>query len=41
MPRQTVMESKLILAHDLAEAMFTGGPDDLAVIHVEAPAAFD
>jgi hypothetical protein len=36
-PRQVVTDSRLILAHDLVEAILTGGPGDRAVLHLVAP----
>ena len=38
-PRQTVMEVKTLLAHDIVEATLTGGPGDRAVLHLIAPDA--
>ena len=39
MPRESVAESRTILAHDIVEGLLTGGPGDRAVLHLVAPAA--
>ncbi len=38
-PRQTIMEGVLLVPGELAEGIMTGGPGDLAVIDLMAPAA--
>lgn len=38
-PRQVVMEGKLLLVGELAEAILPGGPGDVAVLSFDAPVA--
>lgn len=38
-PRQVIMENQTLVPGELVEGIMTGGPQDVAVIHVEAPAA--
>ena len=37
-PRQVIMEGQTLVPGELVEGIMTGGPEDVAVIHVEAPA---
>jgi hypothetical protein len=39
MPRQIIMENQALVPGELVEGIMTGGPDDYAVIHLEAPVA--
>lgn len=39
LPRQTIMEGVLLVPGELVEGIMTGGPGDLAVIDLMAPAA--
>lgn len=36
-PRQTIMETQSLQPSELVEGIMTGGPNDLALIHLEAP----
>lgn len=36
-PRQTIMETQSLVPTELVEGIMTGGPNDLALIHLEAP----
>ena len=36
-PRQTIMETQSLQPGELVEGVMTGGPNDLALIHLEAP----
>lgn len=36
-PRQTIMEMQTLQPGQLVEGVLTGGPNDLALIHLEAP----
>ncbi|MBL9019385.1 MAG: hypothetical protein JNL83_34675 [Myxococcales bacterium] len=36
-PRQTIMETQTLQPSELVEGIMTGGPSDLALIHLEAP----
>jgi hypothetical protein len=36
-PRQTIMETQTLVPTELVEGIMTGGPNDLALIHLEAP----
>jgi hypothetical protein len=38
-PRQVIMENQALQPGELVEGIMTGGPGDLAVLHLEAPAA--
>lgn len=38
-PRQVIMENQTLVPGELVEGIMTGGPSDLAIIHLEAPAA--
>lgn len=38
-PRQVVMDGRSLQAGELVEAKLTGGPTDVAIIHLEAPVA--
>lgn len=38
-PRQIITETVPLVPGELAEAILTGGPADLAIIHLEAPVA--
>lgn len=38
-PRQVIMETQSLVPGELVEGIMTGGPDDLAVIHLAAPVA--
>ena len=38
-PRQVIMETHSLVATEIIEGIFTGGPSDHAVIHLEAPVA--
>mgnify|MGYP000998732519 CR=1 FL=1 len=36
-PRQVIMENQSLVPGELVEGIMTGGPSDVAVIHLEAP----
>jgi predicted small lipoprotein YifL len=36
-PRETIMETQSLVPTELVEGIMTGGPNDLALIHLEAP----
>ena len=36
-PRQVIMENQALVPGELVEGIMTGGPSDVAVIHLEAP----
>ncbi len=38
-PREVIMETQPLVPGELAEGIMTGGADDFAIIHLEAPAA--
>ncbi|HUQ01149.1 MAG TPA: hypothetical protein VM261_01580 [Kofleriaceae bacterium] len=38
-PRQVIMENQSLQPGELVEGIMTGGPQDVAVIHLEAPVA--
>src|SRR5689334_22903074 len=38
-PRQVIMENQSLQPGELVEGIMTGGPSDIAVLHLEAPAA--
>jgi hypothetical protein len=38
-PREVIMDSRSLQAGELIEGLMTGGPADMAIIHLEAPVA--